>query len=447
MRLLTKRVLVCVLLVGPLSADQRFIVRVIGGRLPLNDACSVLGCNVVSSLEAPDGHLFLISTPDGPISTGIDSRHDGVVSKLSRIHDVVDIEPDLLVMVTQSSPPVPAALYDSQTVPYFGTEVRHGYVSQPAAKIVRIQETQTTFGVAGTGTVAIIDTGVDPNHPVLRNVLVPGYDFTRNKEGYGSEVEDLNQSTVAVVDEAGPAYVNGYTAATVGQPNASTLNNPRYVAFGHGTMVAGIVHLVAPQAMIMPFKVFHADGTGYTSDIVRAIYRATNAGARVINMSFSMPNPSKALGLAVDYATNVGVICVASAGNQGAKTLVYPAAFQNVMGVASTTNHDNRSTFSNYGQGLVWVAAPGEGIITTYPYGAYAATWGTSFSAPFVSGTVALLLDVRWNMGSSDAAQAIAHAKPLNTELANKWLNTVSDLGNGRLDIFLAIQASRSPQF
>ena len=200
-------------------------------------------------------------------------------------------------------------------------------------------------------------------------------------------------------------------------------------------MVAGIVHLVAPEAMIMPFKVFHADGTGYTSDIVRAIYRATNAGARVINMSFSMPDSSKAVALAVNYATYAGVICVASAGNQDLKTLVYPAAFKNVMGVASTTNDDTRSTFSNYGQQLVWVAAPGEGIITTYPFGAYAATWGTSFSAPFVSGTVALLLQVRWNMGYSDAAEAIAHAKPIN-----------SDLGYGRLDIFLAAQAARSPQ-
>jgi hypothetical protein len=73
-------------------------------------------------------------------------------------------------------------------------------------------------------------------------------------------------------------------------------------------------------------------------------------------------------------------------------------------------------------------------IITVYPYGAYAATWGTSFSAPFVSGTVALLLQVRWNMYYSDAAEAIAHAKPIN-----------SDLGNGRLDTFRAVQAAQSP--
>lgn len=428
MRLVMKGVLVCALLVGPLSADQRFIVRVLGGLLPLNNACALLGCTVVEDLAAPVDQLFLISTPDGPVSSLI-------VHLLSAVTGVVDIEPDLIVTVMQSSQPVPAALYDTQPVSYFGTDVRHGYVSQPAAQIVRIQDTQTSLGVAGTGTVAVIDTGVDPTHPVLQNVLVAGYDFTRNLQGFGSEDADLTQSTVAVVDSGGAPYVNGSTAATVSQPSASSLNTPQYAAFGHGTMVAGIVHLVAPQALIMPLKAFRADGTGYTSDILRAIYWATNAGARVINMSFSMPKPSVEMRLAVTYATTLGVICVAAAGNQGQQTLVYPAAFPNVIGVASTSNNDTRSTFSNYGQNLVWVAAPGEGIITSYPYGAYAATWGTSFSAPFVSGTVALMLNAQWNMAYSGVSKAVAHAVPIG-----------SSLGNGRLDIFQAVQSAMSPQ-
>jgi len=60
------------------------------------------------------------------------------------------------------------------------------------------------------------------------------------------------------------------------------------------------------------------------------------------------------------------------------------------MGVASTTDQDTRSSFSNFGM-IVWVAAPGEAIVTTYPFNTYAAGWGTSFSAPFVSGGAALL--------------------------------------------------------
>ena len=100
------------------------------------------------------------------------------------------------------------------------------------------------------------------------------------------------------------------------------------------------------------------------------------------------------------------------------------------MGVASTSDTDTLSTFSNYGSNLVWVGAPGEGIVTLYPFGTYAATWGTSFSTPFVSGTAALLLNMNPLCSEAQAAQSIAHAKFIN-----------SYLGNGRLDIDQALQA------
>ena len=116
-------------------------------------------------------------------------------------------------------------------------------------------------------------------------------------------------------------------------------------------------------------------------------------------------------------------------GNEGGRGC-RSCGYDNVIGVASTTNDDVRSIFSNYGSSLVWLAAPGEGVITTYPFGTYAAAWGTSFSAPFVSGTVGLLLQMRSNLTQSDAASAVAHAKILS-----------SDLGHGRLDIVGAIQA------
>ena len=178
-------------------------------------------------------------------------------------------------------------------------------------------------------------------------------------------------------------------------------------------MVAGIVHLVAPNAWILPLKAFGADGRGYRSDVIRAIYYAVRANARVLNMSFSFSTASKELSSALKYANRNDVICVGSAGNDGQEVAVYPAAYADwVIGVASTTNSDTRSAFSNYGQPQVWMAAPGEGIVTTYPWKTYAAAWGTSFSAPFVSGAAALLLDVSASAGESDAARALAHAKP-----------------------------------
>jgi subtilisin family serine protease len=102
------------------------------------------------------------------------------------------------------------------------------------------------------------------------------------------------------------------------------------------------------------------------------------------------------------------------------------------MGVASTTDFDTRSTFSNYGNSLVWVAAPGEAVITTYPFGTYAAAWGTSFSTPFVAGTAALLKDVSSSSNEDNAESAIGNAK---------WIDP--DLNKGRLDVYEAVKAWR----
>jgi subtilisin family serine protease len=209
---------------------------------------------------------------------------------------------------------------------------------------------------------------------------------------------------------------------------------PGYAAYGHGTMVAGIIHLVAPSSTILPLKAFSSDGTGYTSNILRAIYTAVRANSQVINMSFNLTSYSEEVKQAIQYANRRGIISVAAAGNNGNQELVYPAALTNlVIGVASTSNDDQRSSFSNYGSQLVWVAAPGEGIVTTYPYGTYAASWGTSFSTPFVAGTAALLVQLSSTCDQSDAAQSIAHAVALSP-----------DLGNGRLDTYQAVQAWRA---
>ena len=108
--------------------------------------------------------------------------------------------------------------------------------------------------------------------------------------------------------------------------------------------------------------------------------------------------------------------------------MVYPASMVNVLGVASTDNSDQRSTFSNYGSSLVHLAAPGEAIVTTYPGNNYAGAWGTSFSAPFVTGTAALFEQFQPGLNIHNAADAISHAKALTLSL-----------GYGRLDIAQAV--------
>src|SRR5437660_9637701 len=244
----------------------------------------------------------------------------------------------------------------------------------------------------GAVIVAVIDTGVDANHPVLTASLVRGFDFTRNLPRIPSAFGDLGQSTASILDQSTASILDQQTIVILNQSTASILDqstasilDTRQVPqeFGHGTMVAGIIQLVAPTAQIMPLKAFEADGTASLFDILRAIYYAVNHGARVINMSFSTEQRSAELKRAINYAASHGVVCVSSGGNNGSRLPVYPAAFDNVLGVGSTSNLDARSTFSNFGDD-VQLAAPGEGIITTYPGGHYAAAWGTSFSTESV---------------------------------------------------------------
>src|SRR5207253_870891 len=254
--------------------------------------------------------------------------------------------------------------------------------------------------------------------------------FTRNQPG-GSEMTDYTGPPPSG-NTTNIANVNQSTAAVLDQSTAAVLDNSQYAAFGHGTMVMGIIHLVAPQAQLLPLKAFSSDGTGYLSNILHAVYYGVQGGANIINMSFDMTSNSLEFSKAMDYANQNGVVCAASAGNDGMEEIVYPAAYQNdVMGVASTSNTDTVSSFSNYGNAIVWVAAPGEAIISTYPFGTYAAGWGTSFSAPFVSGAAALLRNRRSNINESMAAAAVAHAVYIGR-----------DMGHGRLDLIQALQAT-----
>jgi len=406
------------------SAQQRLIVRDQLGLGGLKLTCLLLNCQVGVNLGDPSGNLFLITIDD---SVNLTSFLPLLLQQVGIIDAEVDQQ---LLLIQATAGPVPESLIDQTPLVYYGTPVWNGYATQPAAQIVRVLQARTTFNVAGSGTVAMIDTGVDTSHPALVPVLVPGYNFINNTPN-ADEKADVNQSSAAVLDGGSPepTYVNSSTIAVLNQSSAAVLDGGQYGAFGHGTMTAGIVHLVAPQAKIMPLKAFGADGSGYLSNIIEAAYYAVQHQAKVISMSFSFPSPSNEMTKAMNYANSRGIICVASAGNDGLDELVYPAALKNVMGVASTTDYDTRSSFSNYGPD-VWVAAPGEGIISTYPYGTYSAGWGTSFSAPFVSGTAALLVSVSSNINQQSAAAAIANAK---------WIS--SDMGNGRLDTYSAVQS------
>jgi subtilisin family serine protease len=416
--------------VQPAAAQNRYIVRTNGGLTSVLNLCLAAKCQVQGALDGNVGQTFLVTSTGNLISNLL----SGTLNLLESLLGIKSIEPDQLLPIPQKPVSnIPPGLNDRTPVNYYGTLVWHGYAEQPAAQIIRLSDAQNGFNISGTGIVAVIDTGVDTSHPVLQPVLLPGYDFTRNQPGASEwlDVPQLQNEENEGTSDEGPVLVQQSSVAILDQSSVAILDGGPYSAFGHGTMTTGLVHLVAPEAKILPLKAFTSNGTGYLSNIVAALYYAVQHQASVVNMSFDVSTPSAALSQAVSYANQNSVVLVAAAGNENTNAPVYPAALNgNVMGIASTTNWDSRSTFSNYGNTDVWIAAPGEYVISTFPGGTYASASGTSFSSPMVAGTVALMLNAKASLNQTSASSALSHA-----------IKLTPDLHNGRLDIYQAVSA------
>ena len=334
--------------------------------------------------------------------------------------------------------------FDSRT-----NQLWQGYAEQPAAWLVGLERANKKYKGKGA-TVAVIDSGIDTEHPLLKKLLVEGYDFLLDRPGFATDRVLLDQSTMAILDQSTMAILDQSTVAILDQSTMAILDQSILdqliaadavfpASFGHGTMVAGIIHLVAPEAKLLPLRVFNGAGTATTSDIAKAIYWAVDHGATAINMSFSLGVDVEELSKAIEYAHEHQVICVAAAGNLASEMLVYPAADEEVIGVAATDAADYLTSFSNYGNDLATLAAPGHTIITSFVGGGWAAGSGTSYSAPWISGVVALFSEKSGKSSTVDlekALEGLQHADEINGEFADK-------VGYGRADLERAVRHFR----
>ncbi|WP_337134649.1 S8 family peptidase [Priestia megaterium] len=263
---------------------------------------------------------------------------DKLIKRYSELDEVDYVEPDYTL----------SAFYTPND-PFFPYQYGPQKVQAPDAWDV------TTSN--GNIKIAIIDTGIQLNHPELSIKLWPGYNFVE-----GNLV---------------PNDGNGHGTHVAGIAAALTENS---------LGIAGM----APSASLIPVRALDNSGNGLLSNIANAITYSTNAGAKVINLSLGSSQSSITLENAVNYAWNQGVVVIAAAGNEASSTPTYPAAYQNVIAVASTDNNDQKSDFSNFGN---WVdlAAPGSTILSTYIGSYYAYLSGTSMAAPHVAGLAALL--------------------------------------------------------
>lgn len=397
--------------------------------------------NVEKRLGDGDDVSLAVSAPSALSSTTLSAiRAELTVRWIEPESSRADVEAEKSSKSTYTVDALPSLTAGNADVNYFNSTVRAGYANQAVASIISLPAAQQKFRT-GSGIVAVIDTGVDYAHPALSGVLLPGYDFTRDRPDTVSELSDLSPNGAAIVEasrtapQSGkylPVALNQSTVAILDQSTVAILDQSTVAildgtllpkAFGHGTMAAGLVHLVAPTARILPLKAFRADGTADLSNIARAVRYAADNGASVISMSFSSTASSPELQNAIEYAQSKGVICVASAGNLGKDSTVYPSGYRKVLGVGSTNSLDRRSGFSNYG-GSVGTAAPGEALITTYPGNNYAGVWGTSFSSALVAGAAVLCQQAYPGVTYSALKDALDAGPHIS-----------QDMGDARLDV------------
>lgn len=257
-----------------------------------------------------------------------------------------------------------------------------------------------TIGDSGI-IIAIVDTGIQLTHADLSAKLVPGTGFVGNSNGNDD---------------------NGHGTHCAGIASATTNNS---------LGIAGVGWLCSLQ----PVKVLNSGGSGSWAAVANGIRWAADNGAKVMNISLGGTSDGGATRTAVEYAWNRGTILAAAAGNNGSSGAFYPAFYDQCIAVAATNQSDNRASFSNFGS-WVDVAAPGQGINSTWLGGGYTYLDGTSMASPHVAGLAGLIFSI---LGSGASNQLVRDIIERNTDNIGRY-----GIRLGRVNAFRAVQDARN---
>jgi subtilisin len=291
------------------------------------------GCTVVKKLNLINGVVVYLP----------EQASEKALEAIMKNRDVVRVDDDLVMSAYPKGKGKKPSEPPSQQTPW---------------GVNRIDAPKVWVSSTGEGVkVAILDTGIDLDHPDLTNNLKGGYNC-------------INSAKTADDDNGHGTHVAGTVAALN--------NNIGVVGAAHST------HLFAVKAL-------DRRGKGYLSDVIEGIQWCIENGIKVINMSLGTPMDSPSLHDAIASAHNSNIVVICAAGNDGTSGANYPARYSESIGVSAIDNGDNFYHYSNYGDG-VDICAPGVDVYSTYRRGAYKNLTGTSMAAPHVAGACALAL-------------------------------------------------------
>ncbi|WP_407312619.1 S8 family serine peptidase [Desulfosporosinus sp. SB140] len=328
------------------------------------------------------------------------NQYDSIIDQLTKAPGVLSVQPVRILKTSTAK-----TMSINPTDPLYSQE--WGLTKIEAQKAWNL-------GFTGSGIiVAVVDTGVDLNHPDLKDNILPGYNA-----------------------------ITGVTGSTTTQDNN-----------GHGTHVSGIIAAeangvgvvgVAYQAKILPVKALTKQGEGTDDCIADGITWAADHGAKIINLSLGSDSEGDVLKEALQYASNKGCLIVAAGGNQedNLTTISYPAADPLVLAVTATDSKDQIASFSLPGP-QAGLAAPGVNIVSDYWQNSsgYAALDGTSMASPFVAGVAALV----WSAHPDLSVQQVRLALE-NSALDLGSAGRDNSYGYGRVDAYWAVRFADKSQ-